>query len=57
MTTLAFLFGFVVLIGVGFYFVERSKERSSRNTKGSWQPEVDGKKSQTMANLQTPPDR
>ncbi|WP_417709746.1 hypothetical protein [Roseibium aggregatum] len=57
MTTLAFLFGFVVLIGVGFYFVERSKERSARNTRGSWQPEVDGKKSQTMANLQTPPDR
>ncbi|WP_153297093.1 hypothetical protein [Stappia sp. BW2] len=56
MTTLTFLFGFIVLIGVGFYFVERSKERSSGNTKRSWQPDVDGQKTETMANLQTPPD-
>ncbi|NKX64841.1 hypothetical protein HEP89_12030 [Labrenzia sp. 5N] len=57
MTTLTFLIVFVVLVGVGFYFVERSKERSARNTKRSWQPDVDGQKSETMANLQSPPDR
>ena len=57
MTTLTFLIVFVVLIGVGFDFVERSKERSARNTKRSWQPDVDGQKSETMANLQSPPDR
>ncbi len=57
MTTLTFLIVFVVLIGVGFYFVERSKERSARNTKRSWQPDVDSQKSETMANLKSPPDR
>ena len=55
MTTIGFLIGFVVLIGIGFYFVERSKERSKG--KSHWQPDVDQSKSKTMKNLETPPDR
>jgi hypothetical protein len=55
MTTLGLLIGFVVLIGVGFYFIERSKERSKG--KGHWQPDVDQSKAGTIKNLQTPPDR
>jgi len=56
MTTLAVLILFLILLGIGFYFLERSKENHEKSH-SHWQPDVDSGKANTMKNLETPPDR
>ncbi|WP_165814709.1 hypothetical protein [Labrenzia sp. 011] len=57
MTSLAMIFGFVVLLGVGFYFLDRYTERSKNRSHRHWQPDVDKTRAEIMKNLETPPDR
>ncbi|MCV0424880.1 MAG: hypothetical protein K5905_05385 [Roseibium sp.] len=55
--TIAILFGVVVLLGFGFFLLDRSKEQNSKRSHRHWQPDVDQEKAETMKNLETPPDR
>ncbi|MEM5582970.1 MULTISPECIES: hypothetical protein [unclassified Roseibium] len=57
MTSLAMIFGFVVLLGVGFYVLDRYIERNKNRSHRHWQPDVDKTRAEIMKNLETPPDR
>ncbi|WP_428645464.1 hypothetical protein [Roseibium sp.] len=50
MTTLLILFGFFLIAGIGFYFIERSKEGDHPKRHRQWQPDVDQSKAATMKN-------
>ncbi|MCK7613161.1 hypothetical protein [Roseibium sediminicola] len=54
MTSFAVLIPLVILVGVGFYVLDRSKERHNKSHH-RWQPDVNAIKAETI-NLETPSD-
>ena len=55
--TVFWVVGFLVAFGVGFYFIDKSRDPGRHKGSSHWQPDVDSSKSNTMKNLETPPDR
>lgn len=55
--TFAIIICVVVMLGLGFYWLERSKERNGQRSHRHWQPDVNQQKAETIKNLENPPDR
>jgi hypothetical protein len=55
--TVLLVVGFLIAIGVGFYFIDRSRDPDRHKGTSHWQPDVDRAKAETMKNLETPPER
>ncbi|MET1412674.1 hypothetical protein ABVF61_10430 [Roseibium sp. HPY-6] len=48
---------FLLVIGVGYYFIDRSRDPDRPKSHRHWHPDVDRAKAETMKNLETPPEK